>query len=105
MRKVRYFECIFILLQIRTGIFGRWNLLTSLGHEDVAYASYVYEYSTGHFSGALSNSKTALEVMDRLLPVNHLLMASAKRVCALILEVHETRKIKLSSLIFYQMVL
>jgi len=73
-------------LAIRTGIFGRWNLLTSLGHEDVAYASYVYEYSTGHFSGALSNSKTALEVMDRLLPENHLLMASAKRVCALILE-------------------
>ena len=61
--------------------------MTSLGHEDVAYASYVYEYSTGHFSGALSNSKTALEVMDRLLPENHLLMASAKRVCALILEV------------------
>ena len=88
LRKVCYFECIFFfLLQIRTGIFGRWNLLTSLGHEDVAYASYVYEYSTGHFSGALSNSKTALEVMDRLLPENHLLMASAKRVCALILEV------------------
>ena len=89
-----------LCMQIRTGIFGRWNLLTSLGHEDVAYASYVYEYSTGHFSGALSNSKTALEVMDRLLPENHLLMASAKRVCALILEVHETRRIKLSSLIF-----
>jgi len=73
-------------LSIRTKIFGQRNLLTALGHEDVAYATYVYEYSSGDFSGANWSAKRALAVMSRLLPENHLLMASAKRVCALILE-------------------
>ena len=61
-------------------------MLTALGHEDVAYATYVYEYSSGNFTVAIAHAEKGLSTMSALLPDKHLLLASAKRVCALILE-------------------
>lgn len=54
--------------------------------EDLSYALYVKEYSTGTFDEAKSLSHQAISVMNVLLSQNHLQLASAKRVKALILE-------------------
>jgi len=73
-------------LKVREAIFGDLNLNSALRHEDLAYATYVYEYNSGHFNDAKLHAETALEIMNRLLPSNHLLLASSQRVLALILE-------------------
>lgn len=39
-------------LDIRGAIFGKTNLHVALAHEDLAYALYVYEYSSGKFDEA-----------------------------------------------------
>jgi hypothetical protein len=39
-------------LDIRKTIFGKTNLHIALAHEDLAYALYVYEYSSGKFDEA-----------------------------------------------------
>ena len=39
-------------LDIRQSIFGPDNLLTAGSHEDLAYALYVRDYSTGNFDKA-----------------------------------------------------
>ncbi len=57
-----------------------------MGHEELAYATYVYEYNTGHFEKAKRHAEKALAIMTKLLPSNHLLLASSQRVLALILE-------------------
>lgn len=44
------------------------------------------EYSSGRFDSALAHVRNAVEIMYELLPNNHLMIASAKRVKALILE-------------------
>ncbi|XP_020292274.1 amyloid protein-binding protein 2 [Pseudomyrmex gracilis] len=75
-----------VALDIRKEIFGKTNLHVALAHEDLAYALYVYEYSSGRFIEASQNAGTAIEIMEKLLPQNHLMLASAKRVQALILE-------------------
>lgn len=36
-------------LDIRKAIFGKFNLYVAIAHEDLAYALYVYEYSSGRF--------------------------------------------------------
>ena len=59
---------------------------SALRHEDLAYATYVYEYNSGHFNDAKLHAEIALEIMNKLLPSNHLLLASSQRVLALILE-------------------
>jgi len=50
------FSFFFFLLQtaldIRKAIFGKINLHVALAHEDLAYALYVYEYSSGKFDEA-----------------------------------------------------
>lgn len=38
-----------VALDIRKEIFGKTNLHVALAHEDLAYALYVYEYSSGRF--------------------------------------------------------
>lgn len=73
-------------LVIRKEIFGKTNLHTAIAHEDLAYALYVREYSTGRFDQARENAERAIEIMEKLLPAEHLMLASAKRVKALILE-------------------
>merc|ERR1712241_32693 len=47
---------------------------------------YVYEYNSGHFNDAKLHAEIALDIMNKLLPSNHLLLASSQRVLALILE-------------------
>jgi len=39
-------------LDIRIGAFGGNNLHVALGYEDLAYSTYVHEYSTGKFQDA-----------------------------------------------------
>jgi len=73
-------------LKVREAIFGDLNLNSALRHEDLAYATYVYEYNSGHFNDAKLHAEIALEIMNKLLPSNHLLLASSQRVLALILE-------------------
>lgn len=79
-------------LQVREVIFGSYpdtrkrNLLIAMAKEDLSYAMYVHEYSSGNFVNALEHAEKAMETMQELLPTNHLLLASAKRVKALILE-------------------
>lgn len=43
-------------LGIRQSVFGGRNLYVAIGHEDLAYASYVQEYSSGRFNDARYNS-------------------------------------------------
>ncbi|XP_036341708.1 amyloid protein-binding protein 2-like isoform X1 [Rhagoletis pomonella] len=73
-------------LDIRRNIFGNRNFHVAIAHEDLSYAYYVHEYSTGNFSCARKHVEKAIEIMEYLVPRNHLVLASAKRVKALLLE-------------------
>lgn len=73
-------------LSIKKEVFGNNNLNVAVAHEDLAYALYVQEYSSGHFESAEEHIKSAINIMLDLVPDNHLMQASAKRVKALILE-------------------
>ncbi|XP_059482685.1 amyloid protein-binding protein 2 [Neocloeon triangulifer] len=73
-------------LDARKKIFRELNLLVAVANEDLAYALYVHEYSSGHFSDAKANAERAIETMSKILPADHLLLASSNRVLALILE-------------------
>lgn len=54
--------------------------------EDLAYALYVCEYSRGHFDKARFYVEQAICVMSEIASNNEIMLASAKRVKALILE-------------------
>lgn len=73
-------------MKIKCSIFGEKNLNVAVIHEDLAYALYVYEYSRGHFNMARFYVEKAIEIMSALAPSNQIMLASAKRVKALILE-------------------
>lgn len=73
-------------LVIRRHIFGTRNFHVAVAHEDLAYALYVHEYSSGRFQTAREHVVKAIDIMKDLVPCNHLMLASAKRVKALILE-------------------
>ncbi|XP_068158338.1 amyloid protein-binding protein 2 [Drosophila tropicalis] len=73
-------------LAVRQGIFGKMNFHVAIAHEDLSYAYYVHEYSTGDFSCAQDHVDKAVNIMKNLVPSNHLMLASAKRVKALLLE-------------------
>lgn len=73
-------------LDVRKAAFGGDNLQVALAHEDLAYATYVHEYSSGKFSEARNHAETSLRILAKHLPLDHLLLASSKRVLALILE-------------------
>ncbi|XP_026848269.1 amyloid protein-binding protein 2 [Drosophila persimilis] len=73
-------------LGVRRGIFGNMNFHVAIAHEDLSYAYYVHEYSTGEFSCAQDHVDKAVSIMKKLVPSNHLMLASAKRVKALLLE-------------------
>lgn len=72
--------------EILRRIFGPRNLHVAVAHEDLAYCLYVLEYSSGKFDSATNNVERAILIMKELVPCNHLMLASAKRVKALILE-------------------
>ncbi|XP_046840274.1 amyloid protein-binding protein 2-like [Xenia sp. Carnegie-2017] len=74
------------VLKIRQNLFGGSNLTVAMAHEDLAYALYVNEYSTGDFDRARCHAQMAINIFLKLLPPDHLHLASANRVKALILE-------------------
>ncbi|CAL4060131.1 unnamed protein product, partial [Meganyctiphanes norvegica] len=73
-------------LKVRQNVFSGINLHVAVAHEDLAYASYVHNYACGKFTCARTHAERAIELMLRLLPGDHLLLSSSKRVKALILE-------------------
>lgn len=73
-------------LEIKKAIYRRKNIYVAAALEDLAYALYVYEYSTGRFKRAREYAEDSINILEALLPPNHLLMSTAKRVKALILE-------------------
>ena len=58
----------------------------AIAEEDLSYAQYVCEYSSGHFANARNHVEKSIQILKDLVPTNHLLLSSAKRVKALILE-------------------
>lgn len=58
----------------------------AIAEEDLSYALYVCEYSSGHFQSAQDHVEKAIQILREIVPNNHLMLASAKRVKALILE-------------------
>ncbi|XP_078682230.1 amyloid protein-binding protein 2-like isoform X2 [Branchiostoma floridae x Branchiostoma belcheri] len=100
-------------LDIRQSVFGGRNIHVAIAHEDLAYSSYVHQYSSGRFEDAKFHAERAIEIIVHILPEEHLLLASSKRVKALILEeiaidchnkelenmlLHEAQELHLSSL-------
>lgn len=73
-------------MYIKQDIFGNRNLHVAIAEEDLSYALYVCEYSSGRFSSANDHVEKAIKILNDLVPTNHLMLASAKRVKALILE-------------------
>ncbi|KAK5905164.1 hypothetical protein CesoFtcFv8_006657 [Champsocephalus esox] len=73
-------------LDIRQSVFGGKNIHVATAHEDLAYSSYVHQYSSGKFDNALFHAERAIDIITHILPEDHLLLASSKRVKALILE-------------------
>ncbi|XP_025090996.1 amyloid protein-binding protein 2-like isoform X2 [Pomacea canaliculata] len=75
-----------MVLDIRQAVFGGNNLYVAIACEDLAYATYVYEYSSGKFADARDHADKAINILSQILHPNHLLLSSSKRVKALILE-------------------
>lgn len=73
-------------LKIKQYLFGQRNLHVAISHEDISYAYYVHEYSSGNFRQAREHVENAIDIMKDLVPPEHLMLASAKRVKALLLE-------------------
>ncbi|XP_046680169.1 amyloid protein-binding protein 2 isoform X5 [Homalodisca vitripennis] len=73
-------------LALKKVLYGQYNLHVAVAQEDLAYALYVHEYSSGMFRLARENAEEAIKLMKQLLPAEHLMLASAQRVKALILE-------------------
>ncbi|XP_059146276.1 amyloid protein-binding protein 2-like [Physella acuta] len=75
-----------LALDIRQSVFGGNNLYVAIACEDLAYASYVNEYSSGKFQHAKDHAEKSMSILCKILPEDHLLLSSSKRVKALILE-------------------
>jgi len=75
-----------LALNVRNHCFKGCNINVALAHEDLAYSTYVLEYSTGNFEKARHHAERATEIITHIVPKDHLLLASSKRVKALILE-------------------
>lgn len=73
-------------LDIKRCVFGNRNYHVAIAHEDLSYAYYVHEYSTGNFTCARDHVEKAVDILKHLVPEDHLKLASAKRVKALLLE-------------------
>ena len=55
--------CFQNVLDIRRDVFGENNLCVAMVHEDLGYASYVNEYSSGKFENARYGKCTTLTVI------------------------------------------
>ncbi|XP_054707927.1 amyloid protein-binding protein 2-like isoform X2 [Uloborus diversus] len=67
-------------LDLHASFFGGKNLHVALAHGDLAYASYVHEYTSGRFKDARDHTDKALSIMSHLLEEDHFLLTAAKRV-------------------------
>lgn len=61
-------------------------MAVATAEEDLSYALYVLEYSSGNFQSAKDHICKSIDILRILLPTDHLLLSSARRVKALILE-------------------
>lgn len=52
LKKINSF-CSQTALDIRQSVFGGKNIHVATAHEDLAYSSYVHQYSSGKFDNAL----------------------------------------------------
>lgn len=59
---------------------------TAVAHEDLAYATYVYDYNNGNYAKSLEHAERSIAIVNHLLAPDHLLHASTSRLRALILE-------------------
>ncbi|CAF0924276.1 unnamed protein product [Didymodactylos carnosus] len=75
-----------LALDICLQIFGGNNILVAIAHCDLAYALYVQEYSNGRFDNARKHAEQSIEILQRQTKQKYLLLASCKRVKALIVE-------------------
>jgi len=75
-----------LALNCRKNCFKGSNINVAISHEDLAYSTYVLEYSSGEFQRARNHAERAITIITHILPDDHLLLASSKRVKALILE-------------------
>lgn len=73
-------------MDIKRSIHGNKNLAVATAEEDLSYALYVLEYSSGNFQSARDHICKSIDILRSLLPKDHLLLSSARRVKALILE-------------------
>lgn len=73
-------------MDIKRSIHGSKNLAVATAEEDLSYALYVLEYSSGNFQSARDHICKSIDILRSLLPKDHLLLSSARRVKALILE-------------------
>lgn len=73
-------------LKIRYALLGQRSLPVAIALEDLAYALYVHNYSSGQFMSALTHVERAIGILSCVVPATHLFLASAKRVKALVLE-------------------
>ncbi|XP_075154367.1 protein interacting with APP tail-1 [Haematobia irritans] len=73
-------------LDIKRCVFGNRNFHVAIAHEDLSYAYYVHEYNTGNFTCARDHIEKSVDIFKHLVPQDHLKLASAKRVKALLLE-------------------
>lgn len=73
-------------LDIKRSIHENENLAVATAEEDLSYALYVLEYSSGNFQSAKDHICKSIDILRKLLPTDHLLLSSARRVKALILE-------------------
>uniref|UniRef100_A0A8C2Q7Z3 Amyloid beta precursor protein (cytoplasmic tail) binding protein 2 n=1 Tax=Cyprinus carpio TaxID=7962 RepID=A0A8C2Q7Z3_CYPCA len=83
-------------LDIRQSVFGGKNIHVATAHEDLAYSSYVHQYSSGKFDNALFHAERAIDIITHILPEDHLLLASSKRVKAVLLLGQEDYEVALS---------
>lgn len=51
--EIVFLEPLQTALDIRQSVFGGKNIHVATAHEDLAYSSYVHQYSSGKFDNAL----------------------------------------------------
>lgn len=75
------------MLKLREKQFGyENNIHVAMANEEMSYACYVLNYQSGKFLEAKRFVQRSRTILEKLLPYNHLLISSSKRVEALIIE-------------------
>ncbi|GIY74988.1 amyloid protein-binding protein 2 [Caerostris darwini] len=73
-------------LDIHIEVLGGKNLLVAIAHEELAYATYVLDYTNRQFKNARYHIQKALSIKESLLPADDFLLTSTKKIYALIIE-------------------